>query len=352
MTHRASAIVLLATTAALVIGVVMIPAWAIAYQSAPQTTRLTSPTVVTTPPGAVVKAFPATGTQAQFLAALADPTIDVLELAPGTYHFAETVINIDRTDRPLIVRPAANARVIFAGDAAGGGQFYFGLGGVAAYLAFEFGGVTFDGYTLGDTGLVWMGNANHITFDGPTIQNVTSTGSGPIYSWALYLSVDAGVSPSFVAVDDWTVIGASHDFSALQAGHPPSVAANIDARRWNVSGVAYSVYAYGTVTDLILDDWTITNSVVADRPYTVYFGSGVSGTYTNMHAAGSGGIESTGKMTDGGGNSLSLPRGQDRLAVIALAAASVVAATAIVFASIRSRRAGRTAGGGGADTRP
>ena len=303
MTHRGSAIVLFATTVALVIGVVMIPAWAVAYQSAPQTTRLRSPTVVTTPPGAVVKAFPATGTQAQFLAALADTTIDVLELAPGTYHFTRTVINIDRTDRPLIVRPAAGARVIFAGDAAGGGQFYFGLGGVAASLDFEFAGITFAGYSLCDTGLVWMGNANHITFDGPTVQNVTCAGPGAIYSWALYLSEDAGVSPTFIAADDWTVIGADHTVSALQIGHPPSSVANIDASRWNVSGVAYSVYAYGTVTDLILDGWTIADSVVADRPYTIYFGPRVSGTYRNMQAAGSGGIESTGGMTDGGGNS-------------------------------------------------
>lgn len=346
MTFRCGAIALFATTVSLVLSGMVLPAWTVASQTAVQTTKPAATTVGTPPPGAVVKHFPATGTEVEFLAALADPTIDVLELAPGTYHFARTVINIDRTDRPLIVRPAADARVVFAGDAADGGQFYFGMGGMASYLAFEFAGVTFDGYTLCDTGLVWMGNANHITFDGPTVRNVTCAEAGPIYSWALYLSVDAGVSPSHVAADDWTVIGADHTISALQVGHPPSSAAAIDARRWDVSNVAYSVYAYGTVTDLILDDWTIANSVVADRPYTVYFGSAVSGTYSNMHATSSGGIESAGGMTDGGGNSLTPPSGQDRRALLALIAASVLGTTVIVLAVRRTRRARRTTGGG------
>ena len=307
MTFRGRAIVALAGTVLLLFGAVLFIVWWTAPRHAAQTTRLAPPTVMTPAPGAIIKPFPATGTQVQFLAALSDPTIDVLELAPGTYHFARTVINVDRTDRPLLVRPATGAKVTFAGDAAGGGQFYFGMGGVAAYLAFEFTGVTFDDYTLCDTGLVWMGNANHITFHAPTVQDFTCAGTAAIYSWALYLSVDAGVSPSYIAADDWTVIGADDDLSALQVGHPPSSGAHIYARDWSVSSVAYAIYAYGTVTDLIIDGWSIANSVVADRPYTVYFGSEVSGTYSNIHAVGSGGIESTGAMTDGGGNSWTQP---------------------------------------------
>jgi hypothetical protein len=346
VTFRSIALVPLAATVLLVLGAVLVQASVAAPPSAAQTTRASPQTPATPRPGAIVKPFPATGTEAQFLATLADPTIDILELAPGTYHFARTVIDVDRTARPLIIRPAAGARVVFAGDAAGGGQFYFGQGGVAAYLDFEFAGVTFDGYAPCDTGLVWLGNANHITFDGPTVRNAaTCAGPGPIDSWALYLSVDGGVSPSDVVADDWTVIGADHNFSALQVGHPPSSEAHISARRWNVSGVAYSVYAYGTVTDLILDGWTIANSVVADRPYTLYFGPGVSGTYSNMHATGSGGIESKGAMTDGGGNSLATGGAQTLVAFLILAVAAVVGGTRIGIAVARSRRAARESDG-------
>ncbi len=340
MTVRRRGVMPLAATVFLVMAGVLFQASLAAPPSAAQAAGATPPTVVRPAPGAVVMPFPAAGTLSQFLAALADPTIDVLELAPGTYHFARTIINVDRTQRPLIVRPAAGAKVDFAGDAAAGGQFYFGLGGVAAHLDFEFEGVTFDGYAPCDTALVWMGNANHITFNGPTVRNATTcAGPGPIDSWALYLSIDGGVSPSDVVADDWTVIGTDHDFSALQVGHPPSSQSHIDARHWNVAGVAYAVYADGTVTGLLLDDWTIANSVVADRPYTLYFGAKVSGTYSNMHATGSGGIESKGAMTDGGGNSLATGGGQMAVAFLILAVAAVVGGTRIGIAVARSRRA-------------
>jgi hypothetical protein len=250
------------------------------------------------PSTGVVKAFPATGTTIQFLAALADMSIDVLELAAGTYVWSSVYINVDRTARPLIVRPAAGAAVAFKSSS--GGLFYFGLGGTAKYLDFEFAGVTFDGYSLGSTGLVWMGNADHITFNGPTVQNCVATGD-PINSWALYLSVDAGLSPTNIVADDWTVKGMSRTVSALQVGHPPSTLGHVYARRWTVDSVSYAVYAYGTATDLQLDGWTVTNSVRADRPYTVFFGAACFGTFSNMNV-GTGGMESQGGMVRGSGN--------------------------------------------------
>ncbi len=253
-------------------------------------TATPTPTPVPTPtPSRVIVVSTATG----FQTALADNTVDVLQVAAGSYSWPAIYINTDRT-RPIVVTASG---VTFNGGS--GGRFYFGLGGVASHMDFEFAGATFSGFSLGSTGIVWMGNVHDITFNGPTVQNSSTTGD-PINSWALYLSVDAGVSPQNVTANDWTVRGINRTISALQVGHPPSTMANITAKRWVVDSASYAIYAYGTVSGLTVDGWTVTNSQRADRPYTVFFGSGVTGTDSNMHVQT--GLESQGGMTAGSGN--------------------------------------------------
>lgn len=171
--------------------------------------------------------FGPTGTQAQFLALMKDMTVDVIEMGAGTYHFAgQMMINIDRSSRPLTVRPATGATVIFKGDGSGAdwGQFYFGRGGQAAYITMQ--GFIFDGYTLAGTAVVWVGNAHHITLNNMTVRNTTAAAGRQIYIWALYLSYDAGVSAQNITADNWTVLG-DGTFSAFQVGRsatPPGAA--------------------------------------------------------------------------------------------------------------------------------
>lgn len=229
------------------------------------------------------------------MAAFANMNYDVVEFRAGTYNTGLMEINVDRTTRPLVVRPAIGAQPVFTNS-----QFWFGRGGVSAFLDFEFTGVTFDRNALGDTGIVWMGNVHDMKFNGPTVTNASCIGSGSIYSWALYLSIDNNVSPRNVVADDWVIRGVNRATSALQVGHPPSVMSNITTRRWTVDSVAIAIYAYGTVGGYTVSDWTVTNSVRPDRPYTVFFGSTVTGSYSNLHV--NSGLESQGGMTDGGGN--------------------------------------------------
>jgi hypothetical protein len=270
----------------------------------PTATPTATPTPTPTPTGTerIVVVTPS-NTAAQFSALLSDMTVDVIELAAGTYHWPVISVNVDRTARPLTVRAVSGASVTFVGDAVAGGgsQFWIGAGGVARYITFAFAGVTFTDYTLGDTGLVWVGNASHVAFNGPTVQNISvNAAGGAIYTWALYLSIDGGVSPSYFVADGWTVRGTGRNHSALQVGHVPSVMAHVYVRGWTVSGVAYSIYASNTVTDFLVDGWTITDSAIPSGPYTIAFASGVSGVYSNIHSTA--GIQSQGGMTDGGGN--------------------------------------------------
>lgn len=254
--------------------------------------------------GEDVATFPGGGasTLAAFLTLMADMSYDAIEIETGTYHWASSDINIDRTSRPLTVRPASGATVVFDGDAASGGQFYFGLGGVARFIYLELADVVFTDYTLGDTGIIWLGNAKDMHVNGPTIEDVTVVGTGPADSWALYLSIDDGESPERIVANGWTVNGVAQNFSACQVGHPPSVMDDIEIRDWTVDSVSISLYAYGTVTNLLMDGWVITNSIRDDRPSTVFFGDDVSGTYSN-NSSDLGDLEQVGGMTDGGGNS-------------------------------------------------
>lgn len=262
-----------------------------------------TPTAVLTaaPPALVIRTFPASGTAAQFLASLSDVSIDVLELSGGTYKWPSLNINVARPSRPLLVRATPGAQVIFSGAGRTGGQFYLGLGGKASDLDFEFAGVTFDGYSIGDTGIVWAGNVERITINDPTVQNVTSIGTGPINSWALYLSVDGGLSPRDFTADRWRVKGTARGWSALQIGHPPSTIANVKARGWTVSSVAIAIYAYGSVSGLVNDGWQISDSRRPDRAGTVFYGSAVTGSFSNMHSD-LGNLEAQGAMTRGPGN--------------------------------------------------
>lgn len=252
------------------------------------------------PATGVVRPFPLSGTPAEFMAALVDPSIDILELAGGTRHWPLQIINVERPTRPLTVRPAAGAVCTFVGDL-GGPAFHFGRGGKASDIAFEFAGVIFDGYSIGDTGIVWMGSVQRMRFNGPTVQNVTCIGTGPTNTWALYLSIDGGLSPQDVIADNWTVKGTARGHSALQVGHPPSVMANIKVRGWSVSSVDIALYAYSVVNGLTVDGWTITDSQRDDRLGTVFFGPQVIGTFSNMHSD-LGNLEAIGGMTRGAGN--------------------------------------------------
>jgi len=55
-------------------------------------------------------------TSSVFLTLLGDESIDAIKLN-GAYYLPYMIINIDRT-RPIVVRPAVGATVIFSGDVA------------------------------------------------------------------------------------------------------------------------------------------------------------------------------------------------------------------------------------------
>jgi len=155
----------------------------------------------------------------------------------------------------------------------------------------------FDGFTIGRTGLFDLGNAHDITMNNIVVRNVT----GPVaYSWALYLESDAGIGPSNVVANNWTVDGSSRTLGAFTIGHPPGPR-GVTVTGWHVTNASYAIYAGGSgnqASGVNISDWTIDSSGLDHSVVLVH----TTGTIRNVHATNSGGPEISLPMVDAGGN--------------------------------------------------
>jgi hypothetical protein len=244
----------------------------------------------------VVVVLGPTATAAQIRAAITDDHNDVVELTAGTYSPGLIKIDVDRT-RPVVVRPAAGAagKVIWKQASTGSGAFWIGQTGKAGNITID--GLVFDGFTLGDTGVLWVGYAHDLALTHITVRNTTGHAG---YSWALYVSTDGSHGASNVVADDWVVEGGGvRSLSAMQSYHTPN-AKGVRMHRWKVKNVAYAVYAESDATGLDFSDWTIADSghTTGAGNIAVYFAN-VKGTFANMHLTTSGTLKNVGgTMTD------------------------------------------------------
>jgi len=241
---------------------------------------------------------------ATLLALLGDESVDVIELN-GTYSFTAPIyLDIERT-RPIVVRPAAGATVVFSGAniPGGAGQFEIGDHGKAGNVTMQ--GITFDGYVLGQIGIFHIFNAHDITLNDMVVRNSRANGTtaAPYHSWAVYITSTATVIPTNITVNNWTIDGSARGMSALQVYG----GSHITASGWSVAHAYFAVYSCsgrGPLTDFVVSNWTISDTSSSSNA-SVYFKS-VTGTYSSVHATGSGALVNSGSptMTDGEGNSL------------------------------------------------
>jgi hypothetical protein len=230
------------------------------------------------------------------MALLSDMTVDVVEMAGGTYHWPYTIINIDRS-RPIVVRPATGATVVFSGSNVGGDpQFSFGFGGTAGNITLS--GVTFDGYVLASQGIVQILDAHDLTLSDIHVTNSRTNGTtgSPYRSWAAYLGQYGNpVRPQRITLDRWTVVATGRQMSALQVYGGDA----IHASGWNVQSAYYAIYASGSnpaITDFHLDGWTITDTggPAWGDPNVAVAMEDAAGIYSNMTLTGSGTIKNVG----------------------------------------------------------
>jgi hypothetical protein len=249
----------------------------------------------TAPPVAssVVVRFGPTLTAAELVTAAQNNATDVIELSAGVYRPGIVRLNVDRT-RPLLIRPATGATVVFAGGTRP--AFYVGLGGVAGDITIQ--GLVFDGFDMGPDGIVWLGNCHNITVNNMVVRN--SKGQAG-YSWALYVSTDGGVGPHNVVARNWVVDGGGRTLGGLAIGHTPA-AQGVIATGWQVTNASYAIYSNTPATGVSISDWTITSSGLTTFAYLSVVLAQTGGTIRNVHATNSGAPEIEAPMVDSGGN--------------------------------------------------
>jgi len=251
-----------------------------------------------------IVSFTPSQTSSVFLTLLADKSVDVIEMAAGTYHLPVIYIDIDRT-RPVVVRPAAGATVVLSGAniVGGAGQFEIGDHGRAGNITMQ--GLIFDGFILQQIGIIHIFNAHDITLNDMVVRNSQTNGTTatPYQSWAIYITSTSTIIPTNITANHWTVDGSARGMSALQVYG----GSHITATGWSVAHAYFAVYSCsdrGPLTDFVLNGWTISDTSSSGNA-SVYFKSS-SGTYSNLHATGSGALANSGtpNLIDGGGNSL------------------------------------------------
>lgn len=233
-------------------------------------------------------------TAAEFVSAAQDNTTDIIELAGGTYRPGIIRLNVDRT-RPLLIRPASGATVVFAGGSRP--AFYIGLGGAAGRITIE--GLIFDGFNMGPDGIIWLGDCHDITVNNMVVRH--STGEAG-YSWALYVSTDGGIGPHNVVANNWIVDGGARTLGGLAIGHTPP-AQGVTATGWRVTNASYAIYSNTPATGVNISNWTIESSGLTTFAYLSVVLAQTQGTIRNVDAINSGAPEIVAPMVDGGGNS-------------------------------------------------
>jgi hypothetical protein len=270
----------------------------------PTPTAVPTPTAPPPSTGKVVS-FGTSGSGSQFLALLRDETVDAIELA-GTYRLPYMVVNVNRT-RPIEVRPAAGATVVFSGANVGPDpQFSFGFGGRTSNMTFT--GITFDGFVLGQQGVIQTLDVRSMTFRNITVRNSRSNGSTarPYHSWAAYIAANASYHASDLTLDHWQVIASGRSMSAVSIDGGD----HISVTNWTVRHAYFAIHVSPentSISSLLLDTATIDDS---GGPSWGYADVSVpmenaAGTFRDLHATNSGVLLNLGspRMTSGGGNS-------------------------------------------------
>jgi hypothetical protein len=227
-------------------------------------------------------------------------SIDVIEMTPGTYRGWHLSIDIDRTARPLTIRPVSGGTVAF--DDTGGttqeGLLYPGWHGYTSNITFQ-GPFQITNYTIGQTGLISTAWASQMAFNGFTVRGTTAPTTNGQQAWAAYVSSDGIHRASDLTFDDWDVdnTGTSPTVNGLQLEHAPQ-ADGVTALRWTVKGGRWAFVGRLDATAVDVEGWTI--SGVA---YSSFDSEGPAGIVSNMHVTTSGPPIIDSPMVDGGGNS-------------------------------------------------
>lgn len=268
-----------------------------------------------------VTTLSSSNTKAQFTAACANMSIDVIELTSGTYTWQDVHIDVDRTARPLTIRPALGATCNFVGPATTTGIILsFGHVTMAKYITLDGrpggtgtgSGLIFKDLELAQSGVIEVRGSDHLTFQYLTFQNLARdyavSGTGEHKSYCFYISgAGAGNNDNLVLDNCWFKAPAVYrDISCLQIASSGSHGTVVMSNVKEMTNYHYSLSVDVPVSSLTLENWVMTDcGRTASASSIRIFPVTVNGSYTNIDATLSEPLrdDGTGTFTDGGGNS-------------------------------------------------
>lgn len=280
-----------------------------------------APVAAAPPATGTVETLTSANTSADLLAAMAAATQDIIELEDGDYDWQDVEINVDRTARPLTIRPALGATVNFVGPGTESGIiFSLGTTSLAKYITFDGhdsaggGAMVFRDFELAQSGVFELRGTRNCTFRNLTFDNIgrhAGFSDQPYKSWLFYISDADGVGGNQdLIIEDLLALApaVNRDISLIQIASSGSHS-NITIRRIEATEYHYVFYDERPTTNIVLNDWTITDSGHSPGPFSIRFTGAVaqSGSYSNIVATGSDPYADAhsggGTIADGGGNS-------------------------------------------------
>lgn len=259
-----------------------------------------------------VVALSASSTQAAFLAAVADMTVDEIRLASGSYTWQAVDISMDRTARPLTIRPALGATVNFVGPATTDGSI-FDLGGTgyAKWITFDgrdpngTPGMIFRDFALASSGVFQPWGTDHCSFKYLTFQNLARDprfAPHPYNAWCFYIAGPYGRGNTNLLIDHcWFKAPAvSRDIGCMQVASSGSHGLITVTNVLELTNYNFAFYAEQPC-QLALDTWTMVNSgnPGPNKSIDLIGAVAISGSITNI--AGTGGCSPYSDTHSGGG---------------------------------------------------
>lgn len=255
----------------------------------------------------------APGASAATFLAMLQQNCDAIEFAGPFYPWEDVEIDVDRTTQPVVLRRAPGvAQVAFPGNGAtSAGIFFIGLHGLTKHIAFD--GLGPFTPALAQAGCIELRSGDYIDFQNMIFnpsRDQARLNSAPFKSFGIYAS-GQGRNLDHITGDHLTFLRPkiARDVSGIQVASSSLRSGSIHFTNVTMDGYCYGFYCEVPVDDLILDQWTVTDTGIAipgHTPSSINFQAfDIKGKFSNIHAVNSGPLRnlSTGPMVDGGGNS-------------------------------------------------
>jgi hypothetical protein len=185
-------------------------------------------------------------------------SVDVIDLSGNVFRWEKTLIDVDRTARPLTITGGT-----FTGPGVTSeGIFFLGMNAYTANVTLV--GQTYDGVTLASSGAIEVRSGDRLTIRDQTFRNLRRDpywSPNPYNSWGIYISgANRVIRDLLIDVATFERPPVNRDLSAIQIDSSSLSHGAVTIRNVTMTGYAFAFYENVTTNPLTLDTWSITDT--------------------------------------------------------------------------------------------